>query len=81
MLVNLVRSGRAVVQSDNATTLYPRRPRRPPSTARTSGRRARPPPPPSRGRVHHKSADIYLSVLNNSYDRMHLWARSVEMGT
>jgi hypothetical protein len=26
-------------------------------------------------------ADIHLNVLTNSYDRMYLWACSVEMGT
>jgi hypothetical protein len=27
-----------------------------------------------------RGAEIHLHVLNNSYDRMRLWVRSVEMG-
>jgi hypothetical protein len=33
------------------------------------------------GAVLPLRADIHLSVLNNSYDRLYLSARSVEMGT
>jgi hypothetical protein len=31
--------------------------------------------------VQSLSADMHLNALNNSYDRLYLWARSVEMGS
>ena len=40
----------------------------------------REPVEPSRGVSLSSSAAIHLSVLNTSYDRMHLLARSLEMG-
>jgi hypothetical protein len=33
------------------------------------------------GVCHEDSAEIHLNVLNSSYDRMYLCARSAEMGT
>jgi hypothetical protein len=36
---------------------------------------------PSRGTSLSLSADVHLNVLDNSYDRMYILARSVETGT